>query len=114
MSDCLFCQMVAGIIPVDKVYEDERHLAFRDINPQAPHHVLVIPKRHVASSADLGEQDRDMMGGLCLCAARVAAELGLDADGYRWVINCGAGAGQTVPHIHLHLLGGRALGWPPG
>ena len=112
MSDCLFCKMVAGEIPCTKVKEDDDYLAFRDISPQAPTHVLAIPKRHVASLNEA--DDGAMLGGLVLFARDVAVEEGLAEDGYRVVLNTMAGAGQTVFHIHAHVLGGRAMGWPPG
>jgi len=114
MTDCLFCRMVAGEIQPDTVYEDEQLLAFRDINPQAPTHVLVIPKRHVATLNDLDENDCELVGQMLLTAKAIAAEEGLAERGYRTVFNCNADAGQTVFHIHLHLLGGRHMGWPPG
>jgi histidine triad (HIT) family protein len=112
MSDCLFYKIVAGEIPATKVMESERFLAFRDIAPQAPTHVLVIPKRHVATMNDA--TDAQELGALLLAARDVAQGEGLTDDGYRIVINTNAGAGQTVFHIHAHVLGGRALGWPPG
>jgi histidine triad (HIT) family protein len=112
MSDCLFCKIVAGEIPATKVAESAEFLAFRDINPQAPTHVLAIPRQHVASLNEA--TDATMVGGLVLFARDVAVAEGLADDGYRVVINTNAGAGQTVFHIHAHLLGGRALGWPPG
>jgi histidine triad (HIT) family protein len=114
LSDCLFCKIVAGEIPSDQVHADSDFIAFRDINPQAPVHVLVIPRRHVAALTDLTDADADLVGRLQLAGTRVAAELGLAASGYRFVINCGVDAAQTVPHLHLHVLGGRPLGWPPG
>ena len=116
MSDqtCLFCKIVAGAIPAEKVYEDDGTVAFRDINPQAPVHVLVIPRVHIASLDDAGEADEAKLGQLMLAAARVARQEGLSEGGYRTVVNTGAGAGQSVFHIHLHVLGGRALAWPPG
>jgi histidine triad (HIT) family protein len=116
MSDqtCLFCKIVAGAIPAEKVYEDDGTVAFRDINPQAPVHVLVIPREHIASLDDAGEADEAKLGQLLLAAARVARQEGLSGGGYRTVVNTGAGAGQSVFHIHLHVLGGRALAWPPG
>ncbi len=114
MSDCLFCKLAAGVIPCDKVFEDDEFLAFRDISPQAPTHVLVIPKRHVSSTADLGPEDAAEAGRLVTTATRISRELGLDDAGYRWVINCGEDGGQSVSHLHLHILGGRRLGWPPG
>ena len=100
-------------IPADVVYEDDRCLAFRDINPQAPTHVLIIPKVEIASLADAQEQDAPLLGYLLVIASKLAAKLGL-ANGYRAVINCGRDGGQTVDHLHVHLLGGRSLKWPPG
>ena len=113
-DDCIFCKIVAGEIPAAKIYEDERAVAFRDINPQAPTHALVIPRVHVASLNEAGEADETLLGHLLLVAARVAREEGHADGGYRTVINTGADAGQTVFHIHVHLLGGRRLTWPPG
>lgn len=114
MSDCLFCKMVAGEIKPSVVYEDDAVLAFRDINPQAPTHVLVIPKRHISTINDLKSEDADLVGRLYLGAKKVAEQDGIAADGYRTVMNCNAAAGQTVFHIHLHVLGGRNMQWPPG
>ncbi len=114
MSDCIFCKIVNGDIPADKVYEDEDVLAFRDLGPQAPVHVLVIPKAHIATLNDLGTADAAVMGKLYLAAGKVATELGIAESGYRTVMNCNAQGGQTVFHIHLHLLGGRQMTWPPG
>jgi len=114
MADCLFCKIAAGEIPADIVHADEEFVAFRDIAPRAPVHVLLIPRRHIPSPGDLGDGDAALAGRLLVAAARLARELGLDATGYRWVLNCGADGGQTVPHLHLHVLGGRELGWPPG
>jgi histidine triad (HIT) family protein len=114
MKDCLFCKFVRGEIQPNKVYEDERVLAFRDINPQAPTHVLVIPKGHIATINDLEPEHAALVGELFLAAQEVARLEGLTESGYRTVMNCGRDAGQAVFHIHLHVLGGRALGWPPG
>ena len=114
MADCLFCNLASGSIPCRRAREDDEFLAFHDINPQAPTHVLIIPRRHVASLAQLTERDAPMMGRLVGFAATLARELGLEDGGYRWVINCGERAGQTVPHLHLHLLAGRDFRWPPG
>ena len=113
-DDCIFCKIVAGGIPAAKIFEDERAVVFRDINPQAPTHALVIPRAHVASLDEAGEADESLLGHLLLVAARVARDEGLAESGYRTVINTGAGAGQTVFHIHVHLIGGRRLTWPPG
>ena len=114
MTDCLFCKMVNGEIQPDVVYEDDEVLAFRDVNPQAPTHVLVIPKIHIATTNDLDADNAHLVGRLYLAAARVAADEGIAGPGYRTVINCNPGAGQSVYHIHLHLLGGRPMTWPPG
>jgi histidine triad (HIT) family protein len=111
-EDCLFCKIVAGDIDADVVHESATTLAFRDLNPQAPTHVLVIPKTHVPSLNEA--TDPEMLGRLMLVARTIAQAEGLAEDGYRAVVNTGASAGQTVFHIHLHLLGGRHLGWPPG
>ncbi len=114
MSDCLFCKMISGEIKPDTVYEDNDVLAFRDINAQAPTHVLVIPKRHIATINDLNSDDAELVGKLYLAAKQVAQQDGIADDGFRTVMNCNAAAGQTVFHIHLHLLGGRNMSWPPG
>lgn len=114
MTECLFCKFVSGELQPEKVYEDEDVLAFRDINPQAPHHVLIVPKRHIPSINALDEADAPLIGRLFLVARKIAAELGVAEPGYRTLINCNAAAGQTVFHIHLHLLGGRTFEWPPG
>jgi histidine triad (HIT) family protein len=113
-TDCLFCKIVEGEIPVDLVHESERLVAFRDINPQAPLHVLVIPREHVASLDAAAEGHGDLLGEALLVAAEIARREGVAAGGYRTVINTGADGGQTVHHLHVHLLGGRELGWPPG
>ena len=112
--DCLFCRIVAGEIPADVVHQDERALAFRDINPQDPAHVLVIPRDHLESLDEATLRDEALLGHLLRVAARVANLEGLSEGGYRTVINTGAGAGQSVFHLHLHVIGGRALSWPPG
>lgn len=114
MSDCLFCKMVSGEIQPDVVYEDDDVLAFRDVNPQAPLHVLVIPKTHIATTNDLDTGNVDVIGKLYLAARQIAMDEGVADPGYRMVMNCNPGAGQSVYHIHLHLLAGRPLGWPPG
>jgi histidine triad (HIT) family protein len=113
-QNCLFCQIVAGEIPADIIHRDEHSIAFRDINAQAPTHVLVIPREHLESLDEASRQDEAMLGHLLRVAARVANEQGLTESGYRTVINTGAGAGQSVFHLHLHVLGGRTLSWPPG
>jgi histidine triad (HIT) family protein len=114
MSDCLFCKIVEQKIPAKVVYEDEKCLAFDDINPQAPTHTLVVPKRHVASLAELNEVDAGLLGHLMLAGAKVARQKGIAEGGYRIVVNTGRHGGQTVFHLHLHVLGGRAMHWPPG
>ncbi|WP_131739908.1 histidine triad nucleotide-binding protein [Actinomadura roseirufa] len=114
MSDCLFCKIVAGEVPATIVREGERVVAFRDINPQAPTHVLVIPKDHHPSVAELAAADVGLLGEVLGEAHRVAVDEGVDGTGYRVVFNTGAGAGQTVFHVHAHVLGGRGLNWPPG
>lgn len=111
---CLFCRIVSGEIPAKKVYEDDDVVAFEDINPQAPMHVLVVPRTHVATLNDLGSGDDRLVGAMVRRAAALASARGYDARGYRTVFNCNADAGQTVFHLHLHVLGGRALAWPPG
>jgi histidine triad (HIT) family protein len=113
-QDCIFCKIVAGEIPATKVYEDERAVAFRDINPQAPTHALVIPRSHIASLNEAGGADEPLLGHLLRVAARVARDEGHAEEGYRAVVNTGPRAGQTVFHVHVHVLGGRALTWPPG
>ena len=111
--DCLFCRIVAGKIPSDRVHEDDEVVAFRDINPQAPTHVLAIPRRHIADAAALTEGDGPLLERLFAVLRDIAEDEGLDT-GYRIVTNVGPDAGQTVFHLHLHLLGGRSMGWPPG
>ena len=113
-QNCLFCRIVAGEIPAQVIYEDEDCLAFRDINPQAPLHALVIPRRHIESLSAAEESDAALLGHLLRVAARIAHEEGVAGSGYRTVINTGANAGQSVFHLHAHALGGRSLGWPPG
>ena len=114
MVDCLFCKMVNGEIKPDVVYENEAILAFRDINPQAPVHVLVVPKKHIATLNDLEPENDVLVGEMYLTAKKVAEKLGIAESGYRTVMNCNEGAGQSVFHLHLHILGGRQMGWPPG
>ena len=111
---CLFCRIIAGEIPSSKVFEDADLFAFNDINPQAPLHVLIVPKKHIATTNDLTAEDDALVGKLVRRAAAIAKEKGLDQRGYRTLLNCNAEAGQTVFHVHLHLLAGRHLGWPPG
>ncbi len=114
MADCIFCKMVNGTIKPNTVYEDDDVLAFRDINPQAPVHVLIVPKLHIATLNDIKPEHAALVGKLYLAAKKVAEQDGIAAAGYRTLINCNADAGQSVFHIHLHLLGGRTMHWPPG
>ena len=114
MSDCLFCKIVEGSIPSTTLYEDDEVLAFRDVDPKAPTHVLVIPRRHIASLNDAGDGDAEMLGKIVLVARKLAADEGIAEGGYRLVNNCGDDGGQAVHHIHFHLLGGRRMNWPPG
>ncbi|OPX55466.1 histidine triad (HIT) family protein [Oceanospirillum multiglobuliferum] len=112
--DCLFCKLVAREIPADILYEDDQVIAFRDISPQAPTHVLIIPKRHISTLNDLQEEDCALVGRLQFTAQKIAKTLGIAEEGYRVVMNCNEQGGQTVYHIHMHLLGGRSMTWPPG
>jgi histidine triad (HIT) family protein len=114
MAACLFCRIVSGEIPVSKILEDERVVAFEDINPQAPMHVLVVPKEHVATLNELAAGHDELVGALVRTGAAIAKARGCAESGFRTVFNTNAGAGQTVFHIHLHVLGGRRFGWPPG
>lgn len=113
-EDCLFCKIARGEIPSTEVYSDEEFYAFRDIHPAAPTHVLIIPRKHIARISEAGEEDAGLLGRMFLCANRIARQEGIDQDGFRYVISCNKNGGQLVFHIHLHLLGGRELGWPPG
>ena len=112
--DCIFCKISAGEINSDIVHETDRIVAFRDVNPQAPTHILIIPRQHIATINDLTASDAELVGQLYLAAKKIAADEGLANPGYRVVMNCNAGAGQSVFHVHLHLLGGRPFNWPPG
>jgi histidine triad (HIT) family protein len=112
-DNCIFCKIVAGQIPSEKIYDDEGVIAFRDINPQAPTHIVIVPRRHIPYIADMDEADEPLMGHIIYAATQIARQEGLD-QGYRIVINNGALSGQTVFHIHFHLLGGRQMNWPPG
>lgn len=112
--NCLFCKLASGEISSDILYEDKEVIAFRDIHPQAPLHVLVIPRRHIATINDANQEDTSLIGKLTLTAQQVAKDLGVAQDGYRLVMNCNGDGGQTVFHVHLHLLAGRAMHWPPG
>ena len=113
-DDCLFCRILEGEIPADIVYESDTAIAFRDINPQAPTHVLIIPRKHITTINEITPQDEAIVGSLYSAARSIAAREGFSDVGYRAVMNCNEAAGQTVFHIHLHLLGGRAFSWPPG
>ena len=113
-SSCLFCRIIAKEIPAEFVHEDDKSLVIRDINPQAPTHLLVIPRQHIESLDDASQKDEALLGHLLRVAARVANAAGLGEGGYRTVINNGAGAGQSVLHLHVHVLGGRRMAWPPG
>lgn len=113
-DDCIFCKIAAGEIPTNKVYDDGEVLAFPDINPAAPVHLLIIPRRHIATLNDLNQADAAVIGRLYLAGRQLATEFGVADSGYRTVINCNRDAGQIVFHVHMHLLAGRELGWPPG
>ena len=113
MADCIFCKIAAGEIPSKKAYEDDQILAFYDLDPQAPVHILIIPKEHISSANELTEENGPLLGHIFAAAAKLAKELGLE-KGYRIVNNCGEDGGKTVRHLHFHLLGGRSMEWPPG
>ena len=112
--DCLFCKIIAGEVPSTKVYEDEYVYAFLDISPQAPEHVVIVPKEHIASANEINAENSALLAKIFEAVPKVAKERGIAEDGYRVVNNCGVMGGQTVGHLHFHLLGGRNLGWPPG
>jgi histidine triad (HIT) family protein len=114
MADCVFCNITKGQIPAQAVFENDELLAFEDINPVAPVHILIVPKKHIETLNDLSESDAELVGKLFLCAKNLASERNISEAGYRTVMNCMSGAGQSVFHIHLHLLGGRIFQWPPG
>ncbi|MGH7792349.1 MAG: histidine triad nucleotide-binding protein [Thermodesulfobacteriota bacterium] len=114
MEDCIFCKIVKREIPATLVYEDEISLAFRDITPKAPTHILVIPKKHIRTVVEVKEEDKPLMGHLISIASGIAKKEGISEKGFRLVINCGLESGQSVWHIHIHLLGGRKMTWPPG
>lgn len=114
MTECLFCKIINGDVPVTRVYEDDLLIAIEDINPQAPTHLLVIPKKHIATTLDLTSEDRQLTGEIFLRCSKLAEERKIDKSGFRVVNNCQKGAGQTVFHLHFHLLGGRQMNWPPG
>ncbi len=114
MADCLFCKIDQGEIPAEKVYENNEVFAIKDINPQAPTHILLITKKHFSSLMDIEEADAGLVGSIFMAGKKIAHDLGIDQSGFRIVNNCGRGAGQSVFHIHFHLLGGRPMQWPPG
>lgn len=114
MNDCIFCKIADGRIPSNPVFEGDDLIAFEDINPVAPTHILIVPRKHIATLNDLKDVDAILIGNMVLCAKKIAETRGLAEDGYRTVFNCMEGAGQAVFHIHLHLLGGRRFQWPPG
>ena len=114
MNDCLFCKMIAGEIPCDIVYENESVFAFRDIDPKAPTHILLIPRKHIRSINELGESEQNLAGELLLTAKKIAKDEGIDESGFRTIFNTNSDGGQTVFHIHMHILGGRKMAWPPG
>ncbi|WP_138204757.1 histidine triad nucleotide-binding protein [Haloimpatiens lingqiaonensis] len=114
MENCIFCKIAKGDIPCSKVYEDEKILAFKDIEPQAPIHILIIPKHHIESLNSLSEEDADIVTYIFMKAKQLAKDLGVAESGYRIVNNCGEDGGQTVKHLHFHMLAGRNLQWPPG
>lgn len=114
MADCLFCGIISGGVKGEVVYQDSSVVAFKDINPKAPVHLLIVPRKHIPTLLDLEQGDKAILGDILYTATKLARDHGISEDGYRVVINCGAGAGQSVFHIHFHLLGGRVLKWPPG
>ncbi|WP_415905292.1 histidine triad nucleotide-binding protein [Neptuniibacter sp. QD48_55] len=111
--DCLFCKIINKEIPAEIIYEDEHVIAFNDISPQAPTHALIIPRKHIATLNDISAEDTEVVGHMVKTASTIAKQLGIDESGYRTVFNCNSDGGQTVYHIHLHLLGGKPMGWPP-
>jgi histidine triad (HIT) family protein len=114
MSNCIFCKIIDGSIPSKKIYEDDELLAFHDVNPQAPIHFLLIPKKHISNVMEISESDSTLIGKIFYKAQQLAKKLGCEEKGARFVMNCKSDGGQTVDHIHLHVLGGRQLDWPPG
>ena len=114
MARCLFCAIVEGRAKASRVYEDDKLVVIEDINPKAPVHLLIIPRKHIESPAHIQEEDRELIGDIFLAAKRMARERGVEASGYRVVVNCNRDAGQSIFHLHYHLLGGRKMGWPPG
>ena len=115
MADCIFCKIAAGEVPAQKVYEDDSVIAFKDLSPQAPVHVLIVPKKHIRSAADFAAEDKELAAHIFVdVVPKLAADLGVTDAGFRLVLNTGDEGGQTVPHLHVHLLGGRKMTWPPG
>jgi len=114
MSECLFCRIASGEIPSKIVFEDDKVFAFEDINPEAPVHIIIIPRKHIPTVLDMTDEDQELVGYMHMVANRIAAEKSLVEDGFRLVMNCRKAAGQEVFHLHLHMLGGRTFGWPPG
>ena len=114
MADCIFCKIIAGEIPSDRVYEDDFIIAFRDIEPQAPEHIIIIPRVHIGSANEITHENVKYISHIFETVPKIAKKLGIDEKGYRIVNNCGEAAGQTVPHIHFHMMGGRDFGWPAG
>lgn len=114
MSDCIFCKIANGEIPTKYVYQDDKVAAFNDLNPQAPVHILIVPKQHISSALELNDENSDVVGHIFKVASKIACDMGFDKKGFRLVNNCGEDGGQTVNHLHFHLLAGRNLGWPPG
>jgi len=114
MEDCLFCKIDRGEIPSEKVYDGEGVFAIKDVNPQAPVHILILPKKHFSTIMDIEEDDQKMIGSIFTVGNKIAKDNGLTDSGFRMILNCGRGAGQSVFHVHYHLMGGRALNWPPG
>lgn len=114
MENCIFCSIIEGKIPSKKIFEDEHILAFNDIKPEAPVHIIIIPKKHISSINEIEYNDNELIGRIYNVAKKIACDLGINESGYRIVTNCGQDAGQSVSHIHFHLLGGRSLSWPPG
>jgi histidine triad (HIT) family protein len=114
MSDCLFCRIIAGELPSAQIYADESVVAIRDVSPQAPTHILLLSRKHIASVREIGAADKELIGKICEVGTELAAREGIAQDGYRLVVNVGRNGGQTVDHLHVHLLGGRPMIWPPG
>jgi histidine triad (HIT) family protein len=114
VSDCLFCRIIKGEVKGNIVYQDNSVVAFKDINPKAPVHLLIVPRKHIATVLDLQQEDQGLIGDIFAAANQLARDQGISKDGFRIVINCGPGAGQTVFHLHFHLMGGRSMSWPPG